>query len=83
MTSPERGTPRSLKQLESLESMEGIVQAEHSAPSSRSLLHRLPKGALVHAVYPGVLVAVTIALASSWLSQHYGAPVLLLSPIPI
>ncbi|MEQ8377536.1 YeiH family protein [Parvibaculum sp.] len=77
MTPPERGVPRSLKQLESLESMEGIVQAEHSAPSSRSLLHRLPKGALVHAVYPGVLVAVTIALASSWLSQHYGAPVML------
>lgn len=57
--------------------MEGIVQAEHSVPSARSLLHRLPKGALIHAVYPGVLVAVTIALASSWLSQHYGAPVML------
>ncbi|HCX69595.1 YeiH family protein [Parvibaculum sp.] len=77
MTSHDRGTPRSLKQLESLESMEGIVKAEHSVPSSHSLLHRLPKGALIHAVYPGVLVAVTIALASSWLSQHYGAPVML------
>ncbi len=77
MTVPERGSPHSLKQLESLESMEGIVLVEHSAPSSRSLLSWLPKGALIHAVYPGVLVAVTIALASSWLSQHYGAPVML------
>ncbi|MCR5880862.1 YeiH family protein [Phenylobacterium sp. J367] len=28
-------------------------------------------------VYPGVLVALTIALAASWLSQHYAAPVML------
>lgn len=77
MTAPERGSPHSLRQLESLESMEGIVRVEPSVPSSGSLLYRLPKGALVHAVYPGVLVAVTIALASSWLSQHYGAPVML------
>ena len=77
MTAPERGSPHSLRQLESLESMEGIVRAEPSVPPSGSLLYRLPKGALVHAVHPGVLVAVTIALASSWLSQHYGAPVML------
>jgi uncharacterized integral membrane protein (TIGR00698 family) len=32
---------------------------------------------LVHAIYPGLLVTVTIALASDWLSQHYGAPVML------
>ena len=28
-------------------------------------------------VYPGVLVAGVIALAAAWLSQHYGAPVML------
>ncbi|HEY8617954.1 YeiH family protein [Phenylobacterium sp.] len=28
-------------------------------------------------VYPGLLAAATIALAASWLSQHYGAPVML------
>ena len=31
----------------------------------------------VRAVYPGLLVAATIALASTWLSQHYTAPVML------
>lgn len=28
-------------------------------------------------VWPGLLVAATIAVASTWLSQHYGAPVML------
>jgi uncharacterized integral membrane protein (TIGR00698 family) len=31
----------------------------------------------LYAVYPGVLVAVTIALAATWLSQKYNAPVML------
>jgi uncharacterized integral membrane protein (TIGR00698 family) len=55
--------------------MEGIIHAESGAPPSR--LGRIPGGALLYAVYPGVLAALTIALASSWLSQHYGAPVML------
>lgn len=33
--------------------------------------------AVAHAIYPGALAAVTTALAASWLSQHYGAPVML------
>lgn len=64
-----------LERLESLDSMEGIVHAERSQPSR--LYRYVPSGALLHAVYPGVLAALTIALASSWLSQHYGAPVML------
>jgi uncharacterized integral membrane protein (TIGR00698 family) len=32
---------------------------------------------VVLAIYPGLLVALTIALAATWLSQHYGAPVML------
>jgi uncharacterized integral membrane protein (TIGR00698 family) len=37
---------------------------------------RAPRTTL-NAVYPGVLIALTIAIASTWLSQHYGAPVML------
>lgn len=65
----------SLAQLQSLDSMEGLVRAE-TVPAP-PLFSRLPQGALVHAVYPGVLVALTIGLASSWLSLRYGAPVML------
>lgn len=64
-----------LERLEFLDSMEGITRAEPSAPSS--LLRALPQGALIHAVYPGVLAALTIGLASTFLSDHYGAPVML------
>ena len=76
MSNPHRPLRRSeLEQLEYLDSMEGITRAETSAPPS--LLSRLPRGALLHAIYPGVLVALTIGLASTFLSDHYGAPVML------
>lgn len=65
----------SLEQLASLDSMEGIVQAEPTPVPA--LLRYVPKGALLHAVYPGLLVALTIGLASTWLSSRYGAPVML------
>jgi uncharacterized integral membrane protein (TIGR00698 family) len=61
--------------FESFDSMEGLAAIEPSAPPP--LLLRLPRGKLIHAVYPGFLVAATIALASTWLAQHYGAPVML------
>jgi len=65
----------SLEQLASLDSMEGIAQAE---PTPTPLILRyVPQGALLHAVYPGLLVALTIGLASTWLSVRYGAPVML------
>jgi len=38
---------------------------------------RLTVQAFALRVYPGVLVALTIALAATWLSQHYNAPVML------
>ena len=65
----------SLEQLASLDSMEGIAQAEPTPVPA--LLRYVPKGALLHAVYPGLLVALTIGLASTWLSTRYGAPVML------
>jgi uncharacterized integral membrane protein (TIGR00698 family) len=55
--------------------MEGLAASEASAPPH--FLSLLPRGKLIHAVYPGFLVAATIALASSWLAQHYHAPVML------
>jgi uncharacterized integral membrane protein (TIGR00698 family) len=64
-----------LNRLASLDSMEGITRAEPSAPPS--VFGYLPRGALLHAIYPGVLVAVTIGLAAAFLSEHYGAPVML------
>lgn len=68
-------TPSALERLEFLDSMEGITRAEPSAPPR--LLNYLPRGALLHAIYPGLLVALTIGLASTFLSDHYGAPVML------
>jgi uncharacterized integral membrane protein (TIGR00698 family) len=59
----------------SLDSMEGIAEIEHRPLPH--LLERLPGGKLLYAIYPGVIVAVTIGLAATFLSQHYGAPVML------
>lgn len=77
LTSNPKGDNRlsSLEQLASLDSMEGIAQAEPTPVPP--FLRYAPKGALIHAIYPGLLVALTIGLASTWLSTRYGAPVML------
>jgi uncharacterized integral membrane protein (TIGR00698 family) len=54
----------------SFDGMEGVPEVV-IAPAKRSLIQTL------RAVYPGVVVALTIALAATWLSQHYHAPVML------
>lgn len=64
-----------LSRLASLDSMEGITRVEPTAPPS--ILRYIPRGALLHAIYPGVLAALTIGLAAAFLSDHYGAPVML------
>jgi uncharacterized integral membrane protein (TIGR00698 family) len=56
----------------SLDAMEGVPSLE-PRPRARAL----PAQSVLRAVYPGLLVAATIALASTWLSQHYTAPVML------
>ena len=59
----------------SLDSLEGITV---SAPLKEgSVFRHLPWGNKIHALYPGFLTALTIGLAATWLSQHYGAPVML------
>lgn len=60
---------------DSFDSMEGIAALEPSAPPR--YFQSLPQSKLIHAIYPGVLVAGTIALASTWLALQYAAPVML------
>jgi uncharacterized integral membrane protein (TIGR00698 family) len=67
-----------LDRMASLDSMEGLIAIEsREPPPARSLLARIPGGALIDAVYPGLLVAFTIALAATFLSTHYKTPVML------
>ncbi|MFL5296661.1 MAG: YeiH family protein [Phenylobacterium sp.] len=56
--------------FQSFEGMEGL-------PVTPAARRRLSIEAIVRSVYPGVLVALTIALAADWLSGHYHAPVML------
>jgi uncharacterized integral membrane protein (TIGR00698 family) len=72
----ETDTQAAFELFHSLDAMEGLQGP--SPPAAR------PTGAaawpgvrVARAVWPGFLVAATIALASTWLSQHYGAPVML------
>ena len=59
---------------EMFQSFEGMEGLPVSAPATRK---PLSIEAFARSVYPGVLVAVTIALAADWLSSHYKAPVML------
>jgi uncharacterized integral membrane protein (TIGR00698 family) len=61
--------------FQSLEGMEGLTGHEPAVASKTKA--GFPGQAALTKLYPGVLVAVTIALASQWLAQHYGAPVML------
>src|SRR5579864_8146525 len=61
--------------FESLDSMEGLIAIDPGGPPR--FLSSLPQAKVIHAVYPGFLASMTIALASTWLGQHYTAPVML------
>jgi uncharacterized membrane protein YadS len=52
--------------FQSFDFMEGLPVTAPAAPA------RLSPQAFVQRVYPGVLVALTIALAADWLAGHYG-----------
>jgi uncharacterized integral membrane protein (TIGR00698 family) len=78
LPSPEKYSSADLDRWASLDSMEGLIAIEsREAPPPKSLLARIPGGKLIDAVYPGLLVAVTIALAATFLSTHYNTPVML------
>jgi uncharacterized integral membrane protein (TIGR00698 family) len=59
---------------EMFQSFDGMEGLPVTAPPPR---RRLSVEAFVRRVYPGILVAVTIALAADWLAGHYKAPVML------
>ena len=59
--------------FQSLDGMEGAPAAVAVRTGQRGFFGQ----ATLTAVYPGVLVAATIALAASWLAQHYSSPVML------
>jgi uncharacterized integral membrane protein (TIGR00698 family) len=59
------------RMFRSFDGMEGLPEV--AAPPRG----RVPGQALLRKVYAGVLAAATIALAASWLAQHYAAPVML------
>ncbi len=60
----------------SLERMEGVVDIAAPATSARPA-EPFPGARLFYAIYPGVIAAGTVGLAATWLSQNYGAPVML------
>ncbi len=59
----------------SFDGMEGLPGV--AIPPAPVRVGAFPGLMTARAIYPGFLVAATIALASTWLSQHYGAPVML------
>ena len=73
--SPARRQPSTADYYAALDSMEGIAEIDTRPVPVK--FRNFPKAQLLHAIYPGVIVSATIALASTWLSQHYGAPVML------
>jgi uncharacterized integral membrane protein (TIGR00698 family) len=58
--------------FQSYDGMEGLASIKSSGQSQPTKWR-----AIFHQIYPGLLVAGTIALAATWLSQHYQSPVML------
>ncbi len=77
-TDTQTDTAAAQQLFQSFDAMEGLPfptpATAVAAPAQRK---PLPGEKLVRAVWPGFLVAATIALASTWLSTHYTAPVML------
>src|SRR5665213_711504 len=72
MTDFDTDTAAAHRIFRSFDGMEGLPEV--AAPRRPGAL---PGQALLAKVYAGLLVAGTIALASTWLAQHYTAPVML------
>ncbi|THD79842.1 MAG: putative sulfate exporter family transporter [Phenylobacterium sp.] len=61
------------RMFRSYDGMEGLPEA----PAAAATRAGFPGLNLVRKVYAGVLAAITVALAATWLGQHYTAPVML------
>ncbi len=66
-------TAQARAMFRSFDGMEGVPEVAAAAPRRRTPAETF------RAVYPGGVVALTIGTAATWLSQHYGAPVMLFS----
>ena len=55
----------------------GAIEAEAPPTPAGPSASRLPGAPTVRKLYPGLLAAGVVGLAAAWLSQHYGAPVML------
>lgn len=62
---------------EIFQSSDGMQGLTTGPIKSSALPHPTQWSALFHRIYPGLLVAATIALAAAWLAQHYRSPVML------
>jgi uncharacterized integral membrane protein (TIGR00698 family) len=72
MTDFDTDTAAAHRIFRSFDGMEGLPEVAAPSPPGA-----FPGQALLAKVYAGVLAAATIALAASWLAQHYTAPVML------
>lgn len=52
-------------------------EEQPAAAPSETFVSRLPGMAQLRILYPGLLASGVVGLAATWLSQHYGAPVML------
>jgi uncharacterized integral membrane protein (TIGR00698 family) len=73
ITDLDTDTAAAREMFSSFDGMEGLPRVS-VAQLAKS---RFPGEIALRRVYPGLLVAATIALAATWLSQHYTAPVML------
>ena len=64
-------TAQARAMFRSFDGMEGLPEIAVAAPGRHGLLDT------ARVVYPGFTAALTVALAATWLSQHYTAPVML------
>lgn len=77
-TDTQTDTAAAQQLFQSFDAMEGLPFPAPAVTAAAPAQRRpLPGEKLVRAVWPGFLVAATIALASTWLSTHYTAPVML------
>ena len=77
-SSIEADAPAADSLFHSLDAMEGLPGRVATAPGRRAAVWSGATATLVR-VYPGLIAAGTVALAATWLSQHYRAPAMLLA----
>ena len=70
-TGPSLSDQFAFSSFDSLEGVPVLAPSEAQAPAARRLVIAARRLA------PGLSIAILVALAASWLAEHYGAPVML------